>query len=191
MTVIDRLVYPGSIPNDAGAGPARLDVFVKVKYGPDALNPGKPGPVLSLTGVIGAKRNGDAWGSCGQILQVFARSDPSDNDARYSRLVPPSDFVFAPGWDSETWLRLLDVWKRWHMNGMRAECEHQRALGWTYDTHRDPDPAAPGAPHVGLPCPECDYRIGSAWLYEPVPDDVVAFLDGLPAATKPCPWGRL
>ena len=25
---------------------------------------------------------------------------------------------------------ILEIWKRWHLNGMRAACEHQRALGW-------------------------------------------------------------
>jgi hypothetical protein len=27
------------------------------------------------------------------------------------------------------------------------------------------------------PCPECGYKYGSAWLYEPIPEDVVTFLE--------------
>lgn len=38
---------------------------------------------------------------------------------------------FAPGWDVERVARLLEVWERWHLNGMNAACEHQRADGWT------------------------------------------------------------
>ena len=26
--------------------------------------------------------------------------------------------------------RLVEIWKRWHLNGMNAGCEHQRAEGW-------------------------------------------------------------
>lgn len=179
---IEKLLFPGSVPDRL----RRLDVFVKVYYGPDKLNEGKPGPILSLTGVIGAKANGDAE-SCGQIDQGFAHRNPDDDDSRYyGSLLAADVFEWSSGWDADRWLDLLDVWKRWHSNGMRPECEHQRALGWTYDTHRDPETA-----FQGLPCPECGYRIGSAWLYEPVPDDVVEFLDALPEATKPCPWRTL
>lgn len=37
---------------------------------------------------------------------------------------------FASGWDAERVARLLEVWDAWHLNGMRAGCEHQRADGW-------------------------------------------------------------
>jgi hypothetical protein len=50
----------------------------------------------------------------------------------------------------------------WHLNDMHAECEHQSARGETYQTH-------PGAA-----CPDCDYRLGSAWLKREVPADVIA-----------------
>lgn len=33
---------------------------------------------------------------------------------------------------------------------------------------------------VGQPCPTCGYEYGSAWLYEPVPADVLEFLRQLP-----------
>ena len=33
---------------------------------------------------------------------------------------------------------------------------------------------------LGKPCAECGHRYGSAWLYEPVPDDVLDFLETLP-----------
>lgn len=38
---------------------------------------------------------------------------------------------FAPEWDARRLLDVLDIWDRWHLNHMRASCEHQRALGWS------------------------------------------------------------
>lgn len=67
---------------------------------------------------------------------------------------------------------LVELWDRWHLNDMRAECEHQRALGWTYQTH----PAAE--------CPECGYRLGTAWLYEELPGDFLAQCDRAAVAVR-------
>jgi len=64
---------------------------------------------LSITGVVGPKRNGDAEGGCGQI-------DLSEY----------SGWEFAAGWDKETLDKFTDVWARWHLNDMRPGCEHQR-----------------------------------------------------------------
>ena len=113
--------------------------------------------------------------------------DPSDDDSRYSALTSPDVFNFTEGWDRETWLDLLDVWERWHMNALRSACEHQRAT-WL------PGPTTLTETrklkyHQGLPCPECGYRIGSAWLHEDVPAEVLDFLASLPDSDKVHPWG--
>jgi hypothetical protein len=94
----------------------------------------------------------------------------------------------------------------YHLNGMRAGCEHQRALGWKpCPGHYGPD-AAPcegarplneaqriklfsGRAHfasstswrcsmdkVGKPCPVCGYCYGTKWLHETLPDEVVAWV---------------
>ena len=69
-------------------------------------------------------------------------------------------------WQGSAPRRLKDLWDRWHLNDMRAGCEHQRALGWTsYDDH------------PSEPCPECGYKFGSAWLFEPLPEDFMALCD--------------
>lgn len=89
--------------------------------------------------------------------------DPLDCAAGQARDEVANVTDFAPGWDAAKRDRLLEVWDRWHLNGMNAACAHQRELGWTYDTH------------TGQKCPTCGYKIGTAWLYEPLPEDVIAF----------------
>lgn len=157
-TAFKKVLRPGTIPTSGGG---RMSVYVRVTF---------DGAELSIAGVEGR--------SAGQIDMGYKHRNDEDDDSRYSRLVMPSDFNFADGWSSRVWLDLLDVWKRWHLNGLRSECEHQRALGWKYDTHRDPDADA------GLPCPTCGYRIGSAWRREDVPADVLDFLRNLPDADR-------
>lgn len=173
-----KVVRPGTLPTGGGA---RVSVFVEIRH--------KDGR-LSLSGVIGPRSSGNCWGGCGQIDMEFQHRDPARDDARYSRPIPPSEFSFAPGWDATTWLDLLEVWDRWHLNDMRSGCEHQRAMGWTYDEHRDQDPETPGYPYTGEACPECGHRIGSAWLREEVPAEVLAFLRGLPDSDRAYPWRR-
>jgi len=91
-------------------------VFVTVEYSSD----GK----LSLTGVEGPKPNGDAKGSCGQIIIGF-----KEYDARgYLTL---DEITPADGWTPESIRRLFDVWAAWHGNDMQAGCEHQRVIDTT------------------------------------------------------------
>ena len=80
---------------------------------------------------------------------------------------------------------VVRLWKRWHLNDMRAECEHQRALGWTYDEHHGNNPEAP---YEGDACPECGYHIGSAWLTETVPDQAIEFVRALPDTDRQPNW---
>jgi hypothetical protein len=71
---------------------------------------------------------------------------------------------YAPGWSPGKLVELLDVWDTYHLNDMQAGCEHQRALGWTYNEH----PAEP--------CPECGYKMGTEWRTMPVPAEVIEYL---------------
>jgi len=80
------------------------------------------------------------------------------------------------GW-SQTLIRTFwDIWKRWHLNDMRAECEHQRIRGESWETH----PLAI--------CPDCGYALGSAWLTEIVPDNILKFLLNLPETDENPEW---
>lgn len=67
---------------------------------------------LSISGVIGAKSNGDSRGSSGQCVDEIRRGEFTE---------------YAPGWDAATVARFCDAWDTWHLNNMRAGCEHQRA----------------------------------------------------------------
>lgn len=83
---------------------------------------------------------------------------------------------------------LKTLWDRWHLNSMKAGCEHQEAR---YRVNPDERPTwmngytgSTGdtlSPHDGSACRECGYAYGSEWKYEPLPDDL---LDQIDAAAK-------
>lgn len=81
----------------------------------------------------------------------------------------------APEWTNEGAYKLLDIWDRWHLNGMNSACEHQRAMGWTYEEFR----GYGDDPYKGSGCPFCGHRIGGKWLFEPLPADVHEFITEL------------
>jgi hypothetical protein len=141
-TVINKTVRLGTRPTYNGR---RMNVFCKIGF---------DGQRLSISGVEGPTRNGNCIGACGQIDMHLGQGE---------------DITPAPGWTAETIAAFLQAWNRWHLNDMRAGCEHQRALGWT--KYED---------HPSEPCPTCGYKYGSRWLTEEVPADVLAFLSSLP-----------
>lgn len=113
-----KVIYPGSV--DIGR-PTKTPLFCKIEY---------TGSKLSISGVIGPKSNGDAWGGCGQIEMEFKHRNPAHNDSRTHELITPESMEFAAGWNADTWLEFLEVWHLYHLNDMKPECEHQRAAGW-------------------------------------------------------------
>lgn len=119
---------------------------------------------LSICGVIGPKRNGDCYGSCGQCVDEISRGVPVD------------------GWDVKMLQRFCDIWNYWHLNDMRAECEHQRAAGWRELAAKNDESI------LCKPCPVCGYRYGTSWLKEDVPQDVIDFLFNLPDSEKLPAW---
>ena len=76
----------------------RYHVFVEIEYN----NKG-----LSITGEETTK-NKKYFRSRGQIT------------------LDPNEIEFAPGWNKEKVERLENIWNKWHLNDMRAGCEHQR-----------------------------------------------------------------
>lgn len=119
-------------------GMRSASIYISAKYEKERF---------SMSGVIGPLKSGNALGGCGQIDMEFAHRNEKDNDKRYNELIEPKDINFAPQWNAEMWLDVLDVWKEWHLNDMQAGCEHQRGLGWTYKDHHDKKT------FKGEPCP--------------------------------------
>lgn len=177
-----------------------VSVFCKIEY----TDTGK----LSISGVIGPKRDGDAYGGAGQIDMEFWHRNPEHNDKRYDNPIKPGELLFTDGWDADMWLTFLEYWHDWHLNDMRSCCQHQRALGWTYETHHGMwvdkprkvvvideyddgtanDPIKKWDEFRGHECPVCGYSCGSRWLFEPVPDAVIDFLDKLPHSHVAYAW---
>jgi hypothetical protein len=118
--VIEKIVRIGIIHkrHPAGAG-----IYAKIEY---------KGGKLSISGVIGPLKNGDARGGCGQIEMEFQHRDPAANDYRYKpeELLGPESIIFAEGWNADLFLDFAQAWNDWHLNDMRAGCEHQRAEKW-------------------------------------------------------------
>lgn len=96
----------------------------------------------------------------------------------------PNDKLFA---------EMHEIWSRWHLNDMRAGCEHQRAEKWderpiyadkptrAYVSHADGTsswnmltwlPVEKGG-LLSAPCPTCGYKYGTKWLKEELPQDVL------------------
>jgi hypothetical protein len=141
---------------------------------------------LSMTGEVVA-RPGVEPVECGQIIEAVRECKP------------------ANGWTHAELNKLADVWARWHLNDMRAGCEHQRAEGWnkrpidpsrptdTYGTHFEGQRQAswnmlawvrPEDHPDGLltrPCPVCGYRYGTAWLTEELPQEIRDYVESLAA----------
>lgn len=154
---------------------------------------------LHITGVEGPKRNGDCWGSCGQIDMGW-RDRPQDWTTK------GADFTDAQ------LTEFMAIWDRWHLNHMRAGCEHQRAEGWgdrpidpskptrSYGKHFEgqksdswnllgwvrPDEHPEGL--LGVPCPTCGYKYGTSWLREELPAEVIAKLASFPASSLEPAW---
>jgi len=110
-----KILYIGKL-KDGG-----FDLFCKAEI---------EGGKLSISGVVGPKSNGNAEGGCGQIDMEFSHKNPLQDDRRITSPTTPEQIEFAKGWNKTKWFEFLDVWHRWHLNDMKAACEHQEALGW-------------------------------------------------------------
>lgn len=159
-----KIIHPCDVPMWNGK---KYPMFCEIEF---------TNRVLSISGVIGPLKSGNAIGGCGQINMEFDHVNKAHNDSRYEHLIKASELRFAPGWDKTKWYKFLEAWHDWHLNDLHAECEHQEVLGWTYETHK------------GQSCPTCGYEIGTAWTRREVPQDVVDFLFSLPDTDRVPNW---
>lgn len=80
------------------------NAFVEITYDKEGR--------LSLHGVIGPISGGNCLGSCGQCYDEIRKGIPTLS------------------WTIEMLNKLCDIWDEWHLNDMRAYCQHQKELGW-------------------------------------------------------------
>lgn len=159
-------------------------VVIHVRYGPDDMGNAERNPtpissqthepipypdVLSITGEVcdlSKRRNSDAFiVGAGQVVDAVREVTKPDGTLTVEDLN-----------------RLADLWQAWHLNTMRSACAHM-------DLSVVPDDLPDHLPYfdrksgnqdrqgwmlANIVCPTSGYRYGSAWLAEPVPDDVVA-----------------
>ena len=58
--------------------------------------------------------------------------------------------------------RILDIWKKYHLNDMHPECVHQEEAGIRK--------------LLGQECPVCGYKYGHGWTYRPIPEEILTEL---------------
>ncbi len=88
-----------------GRQPKVGDTFIRIEF-----TNGK----LSISGVEGPQPSGNCTGGCGQI-------DTHEWHISF----------YAYGWDKASVAKLREVWKKWHLNNMTPNCEHQVGPEWT------------------------------------------------------------
>jgi len=69
---------------------------------------------------------------------------------------------------------LMVIWKRWHLNDLRAGCTHQREI--IRESGYDDCSYEEIKKTEFFVCPVCGYEYGSKWLLEELPPVVVDFL---------------
>jgi hypothetical protein len=179
-TLFTRLYSPGTVVNPNGR---RYKTFLGALIRED----GQGRRVLSITGVEGPTAHGNATGDAGQITGFAEHIDR-----------------WSDGWDAARAEDFTALWRRWHLNDMRPGCAHQMATGWTERRINKDKPATDYGYHfpgqsfasynlfgwvrpdehqqglLGVPCPTCGAKYGSAWYYEDLPLDIVETLRGWP-----------
>lgn len=135
---------------------------------------------LSISGVEGPLPSGNCRGACGQINMSFNLTDI---------------ISYAPGMSRKLTKHFLSIWSRYHLNDMKAGCEHQRAEHWGEDLIPELNKLSSWVYEkehpkgvLSKPCPICGYHYGSAWLKEEVPQDVIDFLFSLPSTDIEPAW---
>ena len=148
------------------------DVFCEVKVADG---------ILSIHGVVGPRKNGEAWGYAGQIYDDI------------------QDLIPDNGWTQEMVDEFLDVWRKWHLNDLQPGTHRQMDFLREWRKGReilsyDYKDECKALEQVGLL--EDDqhmvegkpYRYGSSWIRFELPAEVLGFLRGLPVSMKKPAW---
>lgn len=102
-----------------------------------------------------------AKGAARYVLEVDGEYHGLDVDDEYGEKV----YLVQGGGqivrELNEWFPEIAHWLPYHLNDMKAECIHQEARGESWTTH----PLAE--------CPDCGYKLGSAWQRRELPADIV------------------
>lgn len=116
-----RTFIAGKVPghHQRSGQPLLLPLWITVEF---SLSGGKYR--LSITGVHGPMNNGDCHGSAGQCTDTLQELVDGPKDRIAVRIA-----VRFPGQltGRQTMQKLADIWRDWHLNDMRAHCDHQLA----------------------------------------------------------------
>ena len=74
--------------------------------------------------------------------------------------------------------KVVEYWDRWHLNNLRAGCEHQEKRIREMKEEFYSKSLEERLEMMGK-CPECGYEYGSCWIYEPLSDEVVRWYESL------------
>lgn len=147
--------YIGRQPSDWHKGKDHIfvDIALRPRAGVTTINHESVDEFLSL-GIMGTvwrtrHRTNEDCESAGQIVDH----------------IDPATIVPADGLRLGDIERLCEIWRRWHLNDMRANCAHQAHV-WPLPKDLATIPV----------CPETGYKYGTAWLVEPLPAEVEAWV---------------
>jgi hypothetical protein len=161
-----KIVRPGTVE----CGRSNVSLYLSIKW---------DGSRLSISGVVGPTDSGNARGSCGQVIDSLLAIEK-----------------YAKGWDRASAVKLARLWRRWHLNDMRAGTPGQELI---LRMERSRRRSAGLSPLIGYDeaCAylasvdtlvDDGYKYGCGWLHEDVPADVLEWFAALPDTDKRPAW---
>ena len=134
--------------------------------------------VLSITGQYWDNKKRDCY-TGGQIYDTL--------------LTDINEIEFKDNWNKDKLLKLIKIWKRWHLNNLNAGSPKQEAylrpLYEAYDGHEWYDYAKTELKKAGLN-PDMSYQhhnikgtngylYGHSWIHEDLPQEIITYIENL------------
>lgn len=94
------------------------------------------------------------------------------------------NLVPSDGYEYSDLLKIQSIWKRWHLNDLRAGTPRQEEFvrNWKLSNAYDYSAVCQALENAGLLI-DNGYRYGSSWVKEDVPQNVIKYLFSLPAVS--------
>lgn len=165
MTAFNKTVRIGSKRSWGGRW---YSVYCNIHYKEDGT--------LSITGTEGPLPNYGCMGCCGQIVDELHTIEK-----------------YAPHWNRALLDKFVAVWRKYHLNDVRAGTEEQEDIINTYGTkgmqYTDHCLLLKEFNMYEVKLPDGTvHTYGSKWLKRTVPEDVLTFLYSLPSTDRTPAW---